>query len=207
MKDLSHINVFSEKIPEDIFLNIKNLVNFHLEDHNEYLVGHIKKEVSIDLKQCKDIDKYLLKILTKTNLFENYMKGIIGQQHEQSFVELRVGKVWMNFQKENEFNPIHIHSGVFSFIIFIKIPYSYEEQAKLFPKTKLEDIRCGATSFLTFDHSIRGGIREEFLPLNPSYEGIIYFFRADLNHLVYPFYNTQEERITMSGNINLSHGS
>jgi hypothetical protein len=37
--------------------------------------------------------------------------------------------------------------------------------------------------------------------LNPEDEGRVLFFPSDLNHQVYPFYGTDEERITVSGNI------
>ena len=207
MKDLSHINVFSERIPDNIFSNIKSLVNVSSKDWNQNLAGNIQKEIAIDLNQYRDINEYILKITTRTNLFEKYMDVLLNQKANPEFVNLKLGMSWINFQKENEFNPMHIHTGVFSYIIFIKIPYSFEGQAKLFPKTKISDIRCGVTSFLTPNYFTKGGIKEDFLPLNPSYEGVIYFFRADLNHLVYPFYNTKEERITMSGNIDLNYDS
>ena len=205
MKDLSHINVFSERIPDSIFSNIKSLVNVSSKDWNQNLVGNIQKEIAIDLNQYRDINEYLLKITTRTNLFEKYMDVLLNQKANPEFVSLKLDMSWINFQKENEFNPMHIHTGVFSYIIFIKIPYSYEEQIKLFPKTKPLSVRCGVTSFLTPNYFTKGGISEDFLPLNPSYEGVIYFFRADLNHLVYPFYNTKEERITMSGNVVLDY--
>jgi hypothetical protein len=205
MKNLNHIGVFSEKIPDSIFSNIKGLVNVASKDWNQYLVGNIQKEVLIDLNQHKDINEYILNIITRTDLFQSYMDQILNQKANPEFVNLKLGMSWINFQKENEFNPMHIHIGIFSYIIFIKIPYSFEEQAKLFPKTKISDIRCGVTSFLTPNYFTKGGIKEDFLPLNPSYEGVIYFFRADLNHLVYPFYNTKEERITMSGNVVLDY--
>ena len=32
-------------------------------------------------------------------------------------------RLWVNFQKKNEFNPIHNHSGLYSFVIWVKIPY------------------------------------------------------------------------------------
>ena len=37
---------------------------------------------------------------------------------------------WVNYQKQYEFNPSHIHDGVYSFVIWMKIPYEYEEQNK-----------------------------------------------------------------------------
>ena len=39
------------------------------------------------------------------------------------------------------------------------------------------------------------------IPLSPKDEGRMLFFPAWLNHQVFPFYGTEEERVTISGNI------
>ena len=38
---------------------------------------------------------------------------------------------WANYQYKHEFNPAHDHGGAFSFVIWLKIPYSWKEQKKL----------------------------------------------------------------------------
>jgi hypothetical protein len=130
MINLNEIGVYSERIPKNIFENIKSLVNTASEDHNNEVVGQIEKELKINLNQHKDISEYLLKIVTKTNLFQEYMVDLM-KQNNKNFLNLKLVSSWVNFQKENEFNPLHIHDGIFSFIVFIKIPYSYEEQKKI----------------------------------------------------------------------------
>ena len=40
--------------------------------------------------------------------------------------------------------------------------------------------------------------------MNPEMEGTIVFFPAKLKHVVYPFYNCDEDRISISGNIQLT---
>ena len=39
-----------------------------------------------------------------------------------------LGTWWVNYQKQNEFNPVHNHGGVYSFVIWMKIPYDSEKQ-------------------------------------------------------------------------------
>jgi hypothetical protein len=39
--------------------------------------------------------------------------------------------LWVNFQKKGEFQPIHNHSGMFSFVIWMDIPYHSKDEAKL----------------------------------------------------------------------------
>ena len=39
--------------------------------------------------------------------------------------------MWVNYQKQNEFNPNFIpHGGVYSFVIWMKIPTKHSEQNK-----------------------------------------------------------------------------
>ena len=38
---------------------------------------------------------------------------------------------WVNYQKETEFNPLHTHHGVLSFVAWMKIPTEWKEQHEL----------------------------------------------------------------------------
>ena len=42
--------------------------------------------------------------------------------------KLFLNQLWVNYQYKTEFNPSHDHSGVYSFAIWMKIPYSWEDQ-------------------------------------------------------------------------------
>jgi len=53
----------------------------------------------------------------------------------------------------------------------------------------------------TFPFSHMGGIGTIEILLSPEDEGRMLFFPAWLSHQVFPFYGTEEERITISGNI------
>jgi len=39
--------------------------------------------------------------------------------------------------------------------------------------------------------------------MNPEIEGTMLFFPAKLNHIVYPFYDCEEDRVSISGNIQI----
>jgi hypothetical protein len=106
---------------------------------------------------------------------------------------------WVNFQKQHEFNPIHDHSGVFSFAIMMKIPYDWKEQYELPHIKESNTPSAGNFEFLYVD--VLGKISGYVYRLDPTCEGLILFFPAEMRHLVYPFYNCEEERITIAGNI------
>ena len=110
-------------------------------------------------------------------------------------------KWWVNYQKKHEFNPIHNHSGVYSFVIWMKIPYDCEKQNK-------KDIarNSNAPSIGTFQFSYQNILGEgdaKSYYLSPKDEGIMLFFPSRLDHQVYPFYDCDEERISVSGNITI----
>ena len=106
---------------------------------------------------------------------------------------------WVNFQKQHEFNPMHNHSGVYSFVVFMKIPTDWREQHEIPFVKESNSPKASAFEFVYTD--IMGNISQYTYCLDSSFEGIMLFFPAEMMHMVYPFYNCEEERITISGNI------
>ena len=56
-------------------------------------------------------------------------------------------------------------------------------------------------SFLFEYTSMVGEVRELEYKLGKKYEGTMLFFPSKLQHEVFPFYNCDEDRISISGNI------
>ena len=120
-----------------------------------------------------------------------------NQQHRY-----HLNKWWVNYQKQNEFNPLHHHSGVYSFVIWMKIPFKWEEQNK---KDIAEKSNSPSIATFQFVHpNIVGELTFHRYELSPEDEGLLVFFPSQLNHLVYPFYDCDEDRISVSGNIGLN---
>ena len=106
---------------------------------------------------------------------------------------------WVNYQKQNEFNPFHDHAGVYSFVIWMKIPTHHDKQNL---SNNANTDRISLFEFHWID--IIGNFFSTPYMLDPSSEGTMLLFPAKLNHQVYPFYNCDEERISISGNITLN---
>ena len=53
------------------------------------------------------------------------------------------------------------------------------------------------------DFEDEGSLSTEVIPLSPEMEGIMLFFPSTLQHQVYPFYNCDDVRISVSGNLSL----
>ena len=109
---------------------------------------------------------------------------------------------WVNYQRQGEFNPVHDHSGVYSFVIWMKIPTNHFQQNK--NPIALES-NGGKISVFDFHYTdMMGYIRPFSYEMNPEMEGTMLFFPSDLKHSVYPFYNCEEERISVSGNVKVN---
>ena len=114
----------------------------------------------------------------------------------------KLDDMWVNYQKQHEFNPPHNHGGIFSFVVFMKIPTHWKEQQELpWLKNVDESYVSNFTFHLTQGQGQTTQWRTVAIPLCPEDEGRILFFPAWLQHQVFPFYGTEEVRITISGNI------
>lgn len=176
--------VVREELKESIEKAKKNKI-----DYRGKLAGNVSKE--FELKITPTI-KYLTESMAK-----EYFK-IFGDKisfYEDSDFKLK--SLWLNIQKKHEFNPIHSHSGVFSFVIWVKIPYDIEEELKMFKHSNSPS----ASLFSFVYHDSFGTTHTKEIHIGKSHEWSMAFFPSNLPHTVYPFYTSDDVRMSISGNI------
>jgi|TARA_E500000318_G_scaffold12392_2_gene11348 hypothetical protein len=200
MRDLKQYQIYNEYLPVNVFNKLKDLVYKAKDDANNTLAGNIQQEYNLYAERDPEIRDYILH-MGRNSLFQNYHNYLTALFAERACSSV-LAKTWVNFQKKHEFNPLHTHDGVFSFVIFVKIPYDCEKYKKKFSKMKPNDMKAGMLSFQHID-PWTNRIESIDVSLNPKYEGGIYFFKSKHLHQVYPFYDTNEYRITVSGNLHL----
>jgi hypothetical protein len=110
----------------------------------------------------------------------------------------KIVTMWANFQRKGEFNPHHIHFGLLSFVLWVKVPYLIEEENDLVVGVNPKEKRPGNFTF-TFCNAL-GEVCPHDLPVDRTWENVVIIFPAQLPHLVYPFYSSDDYRISMSGN-------
>ena len=193
---------FFDDVPEEI-LNFLQQTDIKKDQnqYNSHLAGHIKQE--FEYKNWPDIlEKYIVHKIENDNNLRKYSNNVnILDKNLPYYLE----KLWCNFQKKYEFNPFHFHSGIFSFIFFLKIPYEYDTEMNYFPScsssNRGEENTNSKLCFFGLDHY--GKITEYNLSVDKSFENKLIIFPAELHHQVYPFYTSDDYRITVSGNIKL----
>ena len=164
---------------------------------NDTLIGHIKEEYNIP-EVNKDFEKYIIKSCFSgpTNEYINKLSVYNNPR------PIRFHKgLWCNFQKKHEFNPPHIHSGLFSFVVFIQIPYNLEDEMKVYPDiVEKEHIKIFTSKF-SFLNSDGNNLVIDPISVDKSFEGKGFIFPSNQHHAVYPFYTSDGYRITVSGNL------
>jgi len=185
-----------DKIPDDIFKKLKKIVNIKKVKANDTLAGNMEEEYYLN-EHTSILEKYIIDhAFSYSPLVTN-----INKTHK-AFTEnrpLTLSNLWVNHQKKHEFNPIHNHSGVLSFIVFIQIPYLIKDQDKISPGKYSNGNRAGRLAFLEITPT--GRIEHKVLDVDKTWEQSVLIFPAELNHIVYPFYKVNKPRITISGNI------
>jgi len=169
-----------------------------LKSANDDLAGHMQGE--FDISHAKKIlYPFLLQsAVAHKDKYPEFFRRAHSTVNFKSKT-LDIYSLWVNFQYKYDFNPIHIHDGLYSFVIWHKIPFDIENEKARYPKTPDNEQRAGYFQFFYSGHE--GQVLTEDIPADKKYEGKMAFFPANLNHCVYPFYTSDEPRITISGNL------
>jgi len=178
-------------VPKEVVDYLTN--NVSDEYANKILAGHIKEEY-----KYKDWPPFVENFILSNIDNPVSLQWMAKNKTLSKDANLYLKSLWINFQKKHEFNPIHDHTGIYSFIIFLKIPYKLENEDKIFP-TVAGDCSTSRLSFLVIDYM--GDIFELKLNVDKSFENKMLIFPSTLKHLVYPFYSSDEYRVTVSGNV------
>jgi|TARA_R110000803_G_scaffold197154_1_gene260605 hypothetical protein len=139
----------------------------------------VSKHFFVSEKSTLSIIEFVKKMIDKyKETFPGYLDGI---KYLDKDVPLAFRTPWVNFQKKNEYLPLHEHGGVLSYNIWMKIPVD---------------------SIFEYNYnSIIGKNLTHRLTLTKEDEGRVVLFPAQLQHVVYPFYNTNKIRMSIAGNI------
>ncbi len=157
---------------------------------NSSLAGNISKSLSLI-----DRDGYF---------FDTVLHGVCTEYIKQNIryhfdLDIGLREFWVNFSKKHEFNPLHDHAGLLSFVIWMDIPTKSEDQHNL-PISKHSGVPA-ASDFQLVYNDVNGSIRTHSIDMDPSMNGTIILFPSNMAHQVYPFYECEDERVSISGNI------
>lgn len=171
------------------------------------LAGYISHSYKLEDPQNLIIEN-LLNLVDNPSMF-NFVSGELESIYKKIFLDRNkkvlmkpyLHTLWVNFQKKCEFQPIHNHSGLLSFVIWMDIPYDWKDEAKLPFVRPNNKIPPGGNFSFVFSNGNCRQVHERTISMSPEMNGYCCFFPSDLCHQVYPFYTSDKERISISGNI------
>ena len=200
-----NIDLYKAKLPEDImdylWSCIRQAEKDNVDNSNDYshrLAGNISGSLGLI-----DVDNFFRDKIVGP-LTNRLMKECPSVYEPTVDVDEEIKKKlqpsfklnwWVNYQYQTEFNPSHMHDGISSFVIWMKIPTHHEDQHKLpFHSEAASDFQFTYTNIL-------GHVVEHPILMSPDMEGTLMLFPSTLHHQVYPFYDTDEPRISIAGNL------
>ena len=149
--------------------------------YNHELAGDLEEEYELTHEKIGT----LLYSNIEHSIFQ-HLKNIV-----QNVSQFELSSLWVNYQKKNEYNPAHLHSGTFSFVWYLDIPEEIRQEHK--QQKSYEHTKTRGLIQFSANHS------NDFIVLNPKTDDLL-LFRAHHIHQVYPFYS-DNTRISVSGNI------
>ena len=165
------------------------------DDFRTNLAGIIKEEYKFSDNNAN------LFMDTFSPYFKVYMEKLIDYNRQpllRNVTSLKIGKVWINKMKANEYNPQHIHSGDLSFVMYLSIPDDLKKEREEYKGTSAGP---GTITFMygepnPTDKYSYFATQQNFLPEN----GDFFIFPANLTHQVIPF-SSDTTRISVAGNV------
>ena len=189
--NLKNFGIFYNKLPNDLLNKLrKECLGFNKKKNFYHEV--IKYEKSSKHFWIEENEIELFAFLKDwVNLYfekYNYLNEFKVLQKDS---EVIFTKAWFNIQKKNEFVSLHKHDGLLSYTIWIDIPDIVQKDNINNPEACFE---------LCYSNIIGQNVKHR-ISLTKKNEGDFIIYPASLFHCAYPFYNNDELRISISGNI------
>ena len=202
---LLHSSLSETQLEKLLQITDSSLDNEYRKSYNDQLAGEIESEWELD-------SEYLERTWFKEYIDElswEYLKALGSQCHiendeiPESLVvfrnnidKMKIVSSWFNDQRDNEYNPIHNHTGFLSGLLYLKIP-------EYLPSRKTKDTD-GAISFIGNETATESIMTNSTLTISPKV-GDIFLFPASLKHQVYPFRSADGKGIRRSMSFNMGH--
>ena len=181
--------VVKVKITDDFKKLLLNEARKNKLDFTDKLAGILDKETGYSDESktliVPEISKYL-------GVYDQMFEKFINKPYQKKPHYIMTA-LWINYQKQNDFNPPHDHDGKLSFVIYLQIPDELKKENAAY---KGKSCGPGGIQFVYGDVPRDCVTYQSFMPE----ENDMYIFPAWLKHWVAP-YKSDCVRISVSGNV------
>ena len=109
-------------------------------------------------------------------------------------------RFWTRFSTIGEYHALHDHRAIWSFVIWLNLPTSWEDGQK----GKLGEQHPHASDFVICYTDSIGRVRKQTYKLDRKGEGTMLLYPSDFHHQVYPHFTSEEFRVSVAGDVSAS---
>tara|TARA_Y100000114_G_scaffold109301_1_gene102750 strand:- start:1072 stop:1752 length:681 start_codon:yes stop_codon:yes gene_type:complete len=196
------------RVPDDAFAELKNINLIDCKNASDDLVGVLEDQITLDPEKCPKFSEFVEELAYEfiylrqnaglvSQILKTFLTSGQGPILPEEHMKLKLKQLWLNSMGKGNYQPFHVHAGLFSFVVYVSIPYTLAEEHKLNHGVSELKNKNGCTEFVDpFTHD------SMILPVQTNLEQNIALFPSWITHVVYPF-KSDVRRVTVSGNIYL----
>jgi len=196
--------VYVDHVPEEAVVELDTLIEEHggkIEfDASGLLAGRIEKQTDLSSLISKDLNEHIIKHCIRFN-------EVLGSRESN----MEMAGIWSNIQEAREYNPPHMHTGNFSFVVYCR------NDLEQFSMEHIQDNKYDAPHQDTNNNTnqnrkLAGLIELQYGEPNwmnwNNYNHVpkrrdILIFPSWLRHTVYAHYEENCVRVSVAGNVNI----
>ncbi len=193
--------VLEAVMPDETFQDLSLFCNKQLENKDQ---NYAMKRASFTDGYASGIEESVR--VNPPTLYKNFILEFSKKYAEYFSLKTSgtipsIASSWLNLQKRYEYRPAHNHDTVvdLSFVTYIKIPFDRKDEDNYPNHFRSKIFRNGKIEFLY--NSYDGAQRSKLVDIDKTYQGKTILFSKSLIHIVYPFYTSEEYRISLAGNV------
>ena len=188
-------SVMQSQIPEKLINDLNDYVDEIIKDQEKSNKLDFGNKLAGDVTQEFRLEKEFAKNVGWIDYLAKCVYSWIEKELNLKITKFELLESWIVRQFENEYNPVHYHSGHVSGAGYLKVPKNLGK----FIQNKDKQFQGGDLNLI---HGSRQFLSRSIFPIKPKV-GDFYFFPNYLMHTVYPFNGTPEERRSISFNANI----
>ena len=174
------------EIPEQMLKDLNKYVDEIIKDEDKSKILDLGKTLAGNVKQEFRLEPDFIKSSGFGSFLSTATRKWIEISQNQKITKFSIKSSWIVRQFENEYNPVHYHSGHLSGVGYLKLPNDF---GKLFQSSKTKNLNGN----IALIHGGKMFNSESVFEIKPKV-GDFYLFPNYLMHTVYPFYGKDERR-------------
>ena len=174
------------EIPEQMLKDLNKYVDEIIKDEDKSKILDHGKTLAGNVKQEFILEPDFIKSSGFGSFLSTATRKWIEISQNQKITKFSIKSSWIVRQFENEYNPVHYHSGHLSGVGYLKLPNDF---GKLFQSSKIKNLNGN----IALIHGGKMFNSESVFEIKPKV-GDFYLFPNYLMHTVYPFYGKDERR-------------